>query len=205
MTRWLAVPKIVWVTLPPITAVAENPTALGQDLSADLALPAEEKVLQSPTFQLGARCSWEQASLMLPRDSAPGESPWDSPPSPTAHRSMWLCLQGVSTLGSACGLYLHKHINKSSVQALSWSAISTLQQLQRKQRGSCFSPHSSSPFPCKGITAAFVLELLLCCKSVGAGVLCTPLCWPCAMGFTGVSAEEPFGAHGLLTLECCSL
>lgn len=111
MTRWLAVPKVVRVTLPPITAVAEKPAALGQDLSADLALPAEEEVLQSPTFfQLGARCSQEQASFTLPRDSAP---------SPTAHRSMSFCLQGVSALGSACGLCLHKHINKRSVQALS--------------------------------------------------------------------------------------
>ena len=57
-------------------------------------------------------------------------------------------------------------------------------------------------FPCKGITPAFCLELLLCCESVGAGgVLCTLLCWPRATDFMEVYAEVHFGAQNKLTLE----
>lgn len=60
-------------------------------------------------------------------------------------------------------------------------------------------------FACKGMTAAFVLELLLCCESVRAVHASLPASCDGCHGCGGVSAEELFGAQGLLTLECCSL
>lgn len=60
-----------------------------------------------PWLWLGVRCSLEHVGNVQLHHSS---GTWSSPHLLQAPSMMWFCLQGVSDLGSACGLYIYTNI-----------------------------------------------------------------------------------------------